>query len=594
MDQLAAAGRLPNWSRLVAEGHSATLQAFQPLLSPILWTTAATGADPSIHGVLDFQEVEPRTGRKLPISGFSRRVPAVWNVASAAGKKVGVVGWWATHPAEEVHGFFVSDRVAPLLFPDLPGTGVAFPAALGPGVAQVRAREGAVEDLALAGFVRAEASEIRALRAEGGPHGAVASLDRIVRATRLSQRLARDLYDRERPDLMVLYLAGTDEIGHVFGSYRLPRLPCVSEADAARFGGAVDAYYALVDRILGQWMRRAQEDAGTILLHSDHGFHWGEGRPCDLASRGWNTASFWHREKGVLAAWGRRVRPSRARGTASLLDIAPTVSALLEVPVDPSLRGRPMRGLFEGLKPPPPRAHFGTLAVRRLPSAPASEAESAEYAKKLVALGYISGADSRAVAPEPGDLPGRTEGAWNNLGLYFRETARDPRRAREAFERALEIRRDYASPMFNLAVLHRRQGDAAGAAEWLFRAVTAGYPDPEGTLLRWAIDDLHAGRIGSAEAILRRAVGIHPASERLAQQLAFIRFQEKDCSGAAGALARFEGSTRQPDTLNSLAMYRSCLGARQDAAALLERSLALSPDQPEAAATLRRLRGVAE
>ena len=87
-----------------AEGYAARLQSFFPLISPILWTTAATGVAPDVHRVLDFQEVDPKTGRKVPISGFSRAVPAVWNLASAAGRKVGVVGWWATHPAEEVDG----------------------------------------------------------------------------------------------------------------------------------------------------------------------------------------------------------------------------------------------------------------------------------------------------------------------------------------------------------------------------------------------------------------------------------------------------------------------------------------------------------
>ena len=52
----------------------------------------------------------------LPISGWSRKVPAIWNVASAKGLKVGVVGWWATWPAEKVNGFFVSDRASPVLF----------------------------------------------------------------------------------------------------------------------------------------------------------------------------------------------------------------------------------------------------------------------------------------------------------------------------------------------------------------------------------------------------------------------------------------------------------------------------------------------
>ena len=119
---------MPNWKRLSSEGYTAKLRSFAPLISPILWTTAATGVPPDIHRVLDFQEVDPKTGRKVPISGLSRAVPAVWNLASAEGRKVGVVGWWATHPAEEVNGFFISDRASPILFGKLPLAGVAFPA----------------------------------------------------------------------------------------------------------------------------------------------------------------------------------------------------------------------------------------------------------------------------------------------------------------------------------------------------------------------------------------------------------------------------------------------------------------------------------
>ena len=100
MDRLSAQGKIPNWSKLVSEGASAKLSSFMPILSPLVWTTQATGVGPDVHRVLDFQEVDPASGEKVPISGRSRAVAAIWNVASAAGRHVGVVGWWATHPAK--------------------------------------------------------------------------------------------------------------------------------------------------------------------------------------------------------------------------------------------------------------------------------------------------------------------------------------------------------------------------------------------------------------------------------------------------------------------------------------------------------------
>ncbi len=146
LDRLAAEGKMPNWKRLTSEGYQAKLKSFMPVLSPIVWTTIATGAGPDQHRVLDFQEVDPSTGQKMPISGLSRAAPAIWNVASAAGRSVGVVGWWATHPAEEVNGFFVSDHASPILFEGMPRAGVAYPAGLAAGVEQIAARDGVVSD----------------------------------------------------------------------------------------------------------------------------------------------------------------------------------------------------------------------------------------------------------------------------------------------------------------------------------------------------------------------------------------------------------------------------------------------------------------
>ncbi len=143
----------------------------------------------------------------------------------------------------------------------------------------------------------------------------VVALSRVLAATRVTQRIARDLYDRNLPDLTAVYFEGTDEVGHVFASYTPPRPPCsaVRDEDVARYERVVAAYYGVVDRILGQWMRRAEEDGAALVVTSDHGFKWGDDRPCGFASGNWSTAAFWHRPEGVFAAWGRGVPAGRAR-----------------------------------------------------------------------------------------------------------------------------------------------------------------------------------------------------------------------------------------------------------------------------------------
>jgi hypothetical protein len=251
---------------------------------------------------------------------------------------------------EEIDGFFVSDRAAPISFPAGPLSGVAFPPALDAAVGTIASRDGRMEASDLGGYVALPEPEITArLASPDGMKDPVFALGRILASTRVYQRAARELYDRERPDLMTVYFEGTDAIGHVFASYAPPRLPCVSEHDAARFGNAAIVYYQAIDAILGQWMRRAREDGATLLVTSDHGFKWGAERPCERSSSEWSTAAFWHRPDGVIAAWGARVAPGRNRSHPSVFDVAPTVLALLGLPADSRMPGHPVRSLFPDL-----------------------------------------------------------------------------------------------------------------------------------------------------------------------------------------------------------------------------------------------------
>ena len=50
-----------------------------------------TGVSPLEHGVLDFVQFDPQTGAKEPITSSVRRAPAIWNMASSAGRKSAVM-----------------------------------------------------------------------------------------------------------------------------------------------------------------------------------------------------------------------------------------------------------------------------------------------------------------------------------------------------------------------------------------------------------------------------------------------------------------------------------------------------------------------
>ena len=401
----------------------------------------------------------------------------------------------------------------------------------------------------LAAFLAMSPVEIAAaLGAGGGLENPIVALSRILAATRVTQRIARDLYDRNLPDLTAVYFEGTDEVGHVFAPYTPPRLACASDADVARYGRVVAAYYGVIDRMLGQWMRRAEEDGATLIVHSDHGFKWGEDRPCGLSSGNWSTAAFWHRLDGVFAAWGREASPvaRRERGASSTSRrrswrcsaCRPTGGC--RVPRS----GRPFADL-----PAKPRsaALAGPRRAARLPPQAASAEEASEYAKKLLALGYLSPGEAQPLAPPGGDRPGMTEGAWNNLGLYLRDTAKKPAEAKAAFEKSLALRPDYYSPMFNLAVLYRAQGDTARAQDWLFRSLAALKADPATAVTGWAREYEKDGKRAAAAALLDRAARDYPGNEAIARDRALFLHRQKDCRGALAALTRFEAPTTSPE-----------------------------------------------
>ncbi len=430
--------------------------------------------------------------------------------------------------------------------------------------------------------------DIARARSSGeGLKNPIIALARTIAATRIESRIARELYDRNLPDLMMLYLEGTDVIGHVFASYVPPKLACVSDADYARYHRAVDEYYALVDRILGQWMRRAEEDGATLIVNSDHGFKWGEERSCVRDSLNPSTAGFWHRLDGVFAAWGARVAeaPSAAaRPSSTSSPRSRRCSACRSTGVPPEASSA---APFPAC--PRPRARTSpSVPVRRLAAEQMSEKEASEYTKKLLALGYLSGGEPGKLAPSGGDRPGLTEGAWNNLGLYFSVNGGkvDYAAAEAAYRKALELRPEYHSPQFNLAVLYRARGDDRRALDWLFRSLSAGHADPEGTLLLWAAEYREKGKTGPEREVLERGARLYPDSEPVARQLALLRFRARDCAAAEAAVARFAAASQSPDTLNVLGLLSTCLGRPDAAVAFFRRSLAINPDQPGAIRSL--------
>src|SRR5580658_4408836 len=107
---LMDSGQMPNVQRLVDQGVSGQIATLQPPLSPMLWTSIATGKRPFKHGIHGFSEPTPDGLGIQPVTNLSRRCKAVWNILNQNALKSVVIGWWPSHPAEPIDGVTVSDH----------------------------------------------------------------------------------------------------------------------------------------------------------------------------------------------------------------------------------------------------------------------------------------------------------------------------------------------------------------------------------------------------------------------------------------------------------------------------------------------------
>jgi len=587
LDVYVRDGRMPNLAALVREGRTGVLTTIQPPLSPLVWTTEMTGVSPLEHGILDFTRFHPKSGEREPIPRDERRVPAVWNMASAAGRSVAVFGMWATWPAEPVRGLLIADRFSSFTASGPPPAGSVHPADRDAWARQILEREQKEVDLAAlrAYLPDLTEAEFREAASRPDPYAhPVSALRRILVETRVWDALARTGIAERRPDLSIVYFQGTDTIGHVFAPYSPPRRPEVAEADYARFHRVPDLYFAEIDRLLGEYRDLAEWTGAVLMIASDHGFRWSEARPEKLSSRSAAmaaTAGLWHRDEGIYLLWGSGVTPG-SRERAGVDRVCATLLALLGLPPGRGLAGPPLPGVSEATSKP--------LDYRALlPSAPSKpageEAPAGDEIAKLRALGYVGG--SEPVRAPAGAGSTRTPASYNNEGLLLRQAGRT-REAAAAFERALALDPRSASALWNLSdLLYAEKREPERSDALLVEAAAAGLPEAAERAGSRALELARSGQAGRALRLLDGAVAALPGDPGLRLLRGRHRMDSRDCSAARADFV--EASRLAPENAvawASLGLSELCLGDAAAARRALERSLAIDPAQPQVRAAL--------
>src|SRR3569832_2704079 len=97
IDPLLVKREMPNLARIVSGGARGNLATVLPPLSPMVWTSIATGKRAYKHGIHGFTEPTEDGLSVRPISNLGRKPKAFWNILNQEGLRPIVVGWWPSH-----------------------------------------------------------------------------------------------------------------------------------------------------------------------------------------------------------------------------------------------------------------------------------------------------------------------------------------------------------------------------------------------------------------------------------------------------------------------------------------------------------------
>ena len=244
----AESGDLPLFRRLMAEGAHGPLRSVTPNLTPPGWTTAFTGVNPGRHGIFDFFTLDPGSAVPRVVTSSERRAPALWEILSEAGRRVGVFNVPCTYPADAVSGFFV--------------TGMGTPGLVGPWVHPAGEAGRLVREHP--GF---RLGADHRLLERGDLEG---FLGQLYALTDAQEAMALDLVARHGADVLAFVYDDLDRVMHFFWRFMDANHPR-HEAASDRVRHAIRDYYRRIEAGIARLRDAMGRDADLCIL-SDHGF----------------------------------------------------------------------------------------------------------------------------------------------------------------------------------------------------------------------------------------------------------------------------------------------------------------------------------
>ena len=343
INPLLDAGLMPSLESLINKGVMGDIATLDPVLSPILWTSIATGKTGDKHGILNFVEPVPDKMEVRPVTSTSRKCKALWNILSQNNLKSNIVGWWPSNPAEPINGAMVSNFFHKITSETLEGwklpDGTIYPERLAKTIAEYRVHPTELSAEHILPFVP------KAHLVDQKNDKYLSIIGKNIAECASTHAAATWLMENEPWDLTAVYFDTIDHISHGFMKYHPPQMPGIADDKFELYKDVVNGMYRFHDMMLERYIKLAGEDA-TIIILSDHGFHSDHLRPKRLPTEPMAPA-LEHRQFGIFCISGPNIQKDERVYGATLLDITPTILTLLGLPVGKDMDGKVLTQVFD-------------------------------------------------------------------------------------------------------------------------------------------------------------------------------------------------------------------------------------------------------
>lgn len=394
VEPMIEAGKLPHLKGLRDTGCVGRFESLAPAFSPAIWTTIATGKKRRKHGVLSFWKENPTTGAETLFSALDRKAAPLWQIADDAGLTSVVVGWWATWPAETILGAIVSDRFAMSRFDihpkatatSAPSDYLVSPPGLESELIDCLRKPADITAEEMARFTSGRIHTSGSLEM----HNLLDELRIVFARDETHWCITKRLVHRENPDLLAHYVQGTDIVSHYFLKYSFPKLweefssETIDSEELDRYKDTIETYYSWQDRRLGELLEYADDETVVFVL-SDHGFRIGS-RPKVASVSGVHGGA--EAPPGLIFVSGPGIRSGHRLQGAHVLDVAPTVLSILNLP---AARDQPGHVLVDAMVDPPSIEFISTYGegYSPVPAQPGLDVDQ-EIIRSLKSVGYVN------------------------------------------------------------------------------------------------------------------------------------------------------------------------------------------------------------